>query len=106
MPRYSRHRDADRADDLPPPKLTRQSLWFAEVGERTLAALRQDSYARLICLPMAFYSQRRVGELTSRIAADLALIQDTLIGSLPHLLRQVTILTGGVALIALTSGRL
>jgi ATP-binding cassette subfamily B protein len=82
------------------------AILFAEVGERSLADLRRDSYARLIRLPMAFYSQRRVGELTSRISADLAQIQDTLIGVAPHFLRQLTLLLGGVVLLTLTSPRL
>jgi ATP-binding cassette subfamily B protein len=82
------------------------SILFAEVGERSLADLRRDSYARLVRLPMAFFSQRRVGELTSRLSSDLAQIQDTLILALPHLIRQTTILVGGIVLIAVTSGRL
>jgi ATP-binding cassette subfamily B protein len=83
-----------------------QSVWFAEVGERSLADLRRDTYARLIRLPMAFHGQRRVGELSSRIAADLEQIQNTLIGVIPQFLRQLAILVGGILLIALTSGRL
>src|SRR5437868_5258005 len=38
---------------------------LATVGERSLADLRRDTYARLIRLPMAFFANRRVGELTS-----------------------------------------
>src|SRR5262249_17768605 len=57
-------------------------------------------------LPMVFFAQRRVGELTSRISADLAQIQDTLIMTIPHFLRQLTMLVGGVVLIVLTSAHL
>jgi ABC-type multidrug transport system fused ATPase/permease subunit len=77
-----------------------QSIWFIEVGERSLCDLRRDAYARLIRLPMAFHVKRRVGELSSRIAADLAQIQDTLTGALPQFLRQSAMLVGGVILIA------
>ena len=80
-----------------------QAYCFNSVGERSLADLRRDTYARLIRLPMAFHSQHRVGELSSRMAADLTQVQDTLIGTIPHLLRQVTILVGGVAVILFTS---
>lgn len=83
-----------------------QSLWFVEVSERSLADLRRDTYARLIRLPMAFHSRRRVGELASRIAADLTQILDTIVGAVPHLLRQLIFFAGGIALIALTSPRL
>ena len=41
------------------------SLSFASVGQRSLVDLRRDVYARLITLPMAFFAQRRVGELAS-----------------------------------------
>jgi ATP-binding cassette subfamily B protein len=83
-----------------------EEYWTVEVGERSLADLRRDAYARMIHLPMAFHAQRRVGELSSRIAADLSQIQDTLVAAVPHLLRQSAMLVGGVALIAWTSGRL
>jgi ATP-binding cassette subfamily B protein len=83
-----------------------QTYWMAEVGERSLARLREGIYAHLICLPMAFFSQRRVGELTSRLAADVTLIQGALIGTVPQFLGQVVMLAGGVVLITLTSVRL
>jgi ATP-binding cassette subfamily B protein len=83
-----------------------QGVTFARVAERCLADLRKDTYAHLVRLPMSFHAQRRVGELASRIAADLAIIQDTLLTTLPHFLRQLAMLVGGVALIAWTSGKL
>jgi ABC-type multidrug transport system fused ATPase/permease subunit len=83
-----------------------QSLWFNEVGARALTDLRRDTFARLVRLSMAFHSQRRVGELSSRIAADLAQMQETVSVTLPHFFRQVAILVGGVVLIVATSGRL
>jgi ATP-binding cassette subfamily B protein len=83
-----------------------RTVWFIEVGERCLADLRRDTFARLVRLPMAFHNARRVGELASRIAADLTRIRDTLIDGLPHFLRQSILLAGGVVLILLTSPRL
>jgi ATP-binding cassette subfamily B protein len=83
-----------------------QTYWLAEVGERSLADLRRDTYGRLIRLPMAFFAQRRVGELTSRLAADLSLMQHALTASAPQFLGQLVMLTGGLVLITLTSGRL
>jgi ATP-binding cassette subfamily B protein len=83
-----------------------QSLWFNEVGARALTDLRRDTYGRLIRLPMSFHTRRRVGELSSRIAADLSQVQETLVGTVPQFLRQLATLVGGIALIAYTSGRL
>ena len=79
------------------------SLSFATVGQRSLIDLRRATYARLISLPMTFFAQRRVGELASRLSADLIQIEDTLITVLPQFLRQTTLLVGGIALIAVTS---
>jgi ATP-binding cassette subfamily B protein len=83
-----------------------QSMWFIEVSESSLADLRRDTYSRLIRLPMAFHVKRRVGELASRLAADLSQILDTIVGAVPQLIRQVTTFAGGIVLIALTSLRL
>ncbi|NBV22169.1 MAG: ATP-binding cassette domain-containing protein [Proteobacteria bacterium] len=82
------------------------ALSFATVGQRSLVDLRQDTYARLISLPMKFFAERRVGELASRLSADLIQIEDTLIAILPQFLRQSTLLIGGIALIAATSLKL
>jgi ABC transporter fused permease/ATP-binding protein len=82
------------------------SLSFASVGQRSLVDLRRDVYARLITLPMSFFAQRRVGELASRLSADLIQIEDTLTAIVPQFLRQTTMLVGGVTLIAMTSLKL
>jgi ABC-type multidrug transport system fused ATPase/permease subunit len=82
------------------------ALAFNRVGQSALADLRRDCYARLIALPMAFFGQRRVGELTSRVSTDVAQIEGALIDALPTMCRQVVFLLGGVTMIALTSGRL
>jgi len=82
------------------------ALSFNRVGQSALADLRRDCYQRLISLPMSFFGQRRVGELTSRVSTDVAQIEGALIDALPQLCRQTVFLLGGVTMIALTSGRL
>jgi ABC-type multidrug transport system fused ATPase/permease subunit len=52
--------------------------FFAYAGENSLADLRKEVYNRMIQLPMDFFSKRRVGELSSRLSADLSQIQDAL----------------------------
>ena len=42
----------------------------------------------MLKLPMIFFAQRRVGELNSRITADVALLQDTFTTTLAELIRQ------------------
>ena len=82
------------------------SLAFNRVGQSALADLRRECYQRLIALPMAFFGQRRVGELTSRVSTDVAQIEGALIDAMPQLCRQAVFLLGGITLIAVTSGRL
>jgi len=76
---------------------------FVNVTEKTLAFLRQDTYNHLIKLPLKFFDQRRVGELNSRISADIILLQETLTTTLAEFIRQIIIIIGGIALLAITS---
>jgi len=82
------------------------ALAFNRVGQSALADLRRDCYGRLIALPMTYFSQHRVGELTSRVSTDVAQIEGALIDALPQMCRQTVFLLGGVTMIALTSGHL
>ncbi len=81
-------------------------LWFVQVAERSLADIRRDTYFKLITLPMNFFSNRRVGELNSRISADLSQIQDTLTTTLAEMIRQMVLLIGGIAFLAIVSIKL
>lgn len=81
-------------------------LWFVNVAERSLADIRRDTYFKLITLPMNFFSNRRVGELNSRISADLSQIQDTLTTTLAELMRQSVLLIGGIIFMAIISVKL
>ncbi len=79
---------------------------FAVVTQKTLALLRQTTYNHLITLPMVFFSSRRVGELNSRISADIALLQETFTTTLAQFIRQVVIIIGGITLLTIISPRL
>jgi ABC-type multidrug transport system fused ATPase/permease subunit len=80
--------------------------WFVEVAEKGLADIRRDTYHKLITLPMNFFSQRRVGELNSRLSADLSQIQDAITTTLAEMIRQIIIFTGGIVFLVLVSGKL
>ncbi|MCF8231217.1 MAG: ATP-binding cassette domain-containing protein [Bacteroidales bacterium] len=79
---------------------------FAIVTQNTLARLRQATYNHLIKLPMSFFMSRRVGELNSRISADIALLQETFTTTLAQFLRQVITIIGGIALLTYISPKL
>ena len=80
-----------------------RTVLFVNVTEKSLANLRQDTYNHLIRLPLKFFEKRRVGELNSRISADISLLQDTLTSTLAEFLRQIIIIVGGISLLVYTS---
>lgn len=79
---------------------------FVNYTENTLAALRQAVYAHLIQLPMSFFVQQRVGDLNSRMSADIAQIQDTLTTTIAEFLRQFILVIGGIILLLYISPKL
>jgi ABC transporter fused permease/ATP-binding protein len=79
---------------------------FVNFTENTLANIRLALYSNLVKLPMNFFSQKRVGELNSRISADITQIQDTLTTTIAEFLRQFILIIGGVALLASQSFKL
>ena len=76
---------------------------FVRVTEKTLALLRQTTYNHMITLPMNFFSKERVGELNSRIAADISLLQEAFTTDIAELIRQIIILIGGIILLCFIS---
>lgn len=79
---------------------------FVNFTENTLANLRLELYSNLVKLPMSFFSQKRVGELNSRISSDITQIQDTLTSTIAEFLRQFILIIGGIALLATESFKL
>lgn len=79
---------------------------FVNFTENTLANLRNALYSNLVKLPMNFFSQKRVGELNSRISSDITQIQDTLTTTIAEFLRQFILIIGGIILLASESIKL
>lgn len=80
--------------------------FFSQVSERAMADVRRATYSKIITLPISFFEQRRVGELTSRISADVSQLQDILTLTLAELFRQVATLTIGTGIILYVSWKL
>ena len=80
--------------------------WFYRCGESALADLRRETFARLIGMPMSFFANRRIGELSSRLTNDLTLLQDTLTMTIQQTLRQSLLMAGGIFMVAWTSLKL
>ncbi|HAW90974.1 MAG TPA: ABC transporter ATP-binding protein [Gemmatimonadetes bacterium] len=83
-----------------------QSYLTASVSEKVVADLRRDIFGALVYQPPGFFANRRVGELSSRLASDSGLIQGVLRFGVPEIIRQVTFLMGALVLVTITNPRL
>ena len=81
-------------------------ILFTNVTENTLRDLRYDAFSRLIYMPMDFFNQNKVGELTSRIASDITQIQETLRTTIAEFFRQAVIVIGSIIFLAFLSWKL
>ena len=79
---------------------------FTNVTESSLRDIRKDAFQRLIYMPMDFFNQNKVGELTSRISADINLVQETLRTTIAEFFRQIVIIVGGVSFLLFLSWKL
>jgi ATP-binding cassette, subfamily B, bacterial MsbA len=83
-----------------------QVFLLTSTTERVVAKMREDVFAHLIRLSPGFFTDRRTGELTSRLSADLGVLQSLLSTWISEMSRQILFLVGGVVLLALTHPQL
>ncbi len=83
-----------------------QVYLLSATGERVVATLRQDLFAHLVRLSPAFFTERRTGELISRLSADVAMLQSVMSHQVSEFARQSLFLVGGIAMLTLTHPRL
>lgn len=81
-------------------------LLFTNVTENTLRDIRRDAFTRLVYMPMDFFNSNKVGELTSRISADITQVQSVLQTSIAEFFRQIVIIIGGVTFLLVISWKL
>ena len=79
---------------------------FILSGESALNRLRRDLFAHLSRLPMSFFHEQRSGALSNRVSADLGVVRDTLLKTVPQAVRQSVILVGGLTFIFISSWKL
>lgn len=71
-------------------------LLFTHLSERSMADIREALYRKLITLPVTFFEEHRVGELTSRTSGDVQHLQDALSITSAEFLRQIIVLVTGI----------
>ncbi len=78
-------------------------FFFERVAQRSLASLRSAMYSHLVSLPLPFFHEKRIGELTSRLQSDIGVLQETFTSTLAEFIRQIVIIVGGIALLVYQS---
>ncbi|MBK1884328.1 ATP-binding cassette domain-containing protein [Luteolibacter pohnpeiensis] len=79
---------------------------FIRSGESALNRLRSDLFNHLLRLPMPYFQEQRAGALSNRVSSDLTIVRDTLINTVPQLVRHTVILVGGLVFIFISSWKL
>ncbi len=83
-----------------------RTIFFAIVSEKGMADLRKDLYNKIITQKISFFEERRVGELTSRVTADVEQLQSAFSITLAEFLRQIIMLISGIAILAYLTPKL
>ncbi len=81
-------------------------ILFAQVTQRTLADIRNAVYRSLLSVGIPFFEKRRVGELTSRLTADVSQLETTIQVTIAEFLRQILTLIGGLVILFYVSTEL
>ncbi len=82
-------------------------IWiFSTVTERALRDLKVKSFNKLVHFPINFFNKNKVGELTSRIATDINLLQETLNTTIAEFFRQFVTIAIALGYILYTSWEL
>jgi ATP-binding cassette subfamily B protein len=64
---------------------------FEIVSQRGMSDIRAKLYEKIITLPISFYENNRVGDLTSRITSDVSQLQESLSTNLAMFVRQLVL---------------
>jgi ABC-type multidrug transport system fused ATPase/permease subunit len=73
------------------------------LGERVVADLRALVFDRILRLPLAWFHERRTGELVGRLASDVTVVEGVVGSELSLTLRNAVQLIGGLVLLFVTS---
>ncbi|HEU4569987.1 MAG TPA: ABC transporter transmembrane domain-containing protein [Gemmatimonadales bacterium] len=83
-----------------------QTYLLTATGERAVAGLRRELFGKLLELPPGFFADRRTGELTSRLTADIGMLQGAMSTQVAELARQSLQLVGSLVLLTISQPRL
>lgn len=76
------------------------------LGERVVADLRRDVFGHVLGLSPSWFETTRLGEVISRLTADVTVVQTVVGSSASIFLRNLVLLAGGLIMMAVTSLKL
>jgi ATP-binding cassette subfamily B protein len=76
---------------------------FTTAGERVVIRLRQDLYEAIMRQDIAFFDERRTGELMSRLSSDATVLQNAVSVNISMVTRNLGAAVGGIGLLIYTS---
>ncbi len=78
-----------------------QVYLLTSTAERVIAKLRTDLFAHMVHLSPGFFTDRRTGELTSRLSSDTSVLQTVLSTNLSEFTRQSIFLLGALVMLTI-----
>lgn len=75
-----------------------QVVWFAQIGRRVIAQLRDQLYRQLQYLSLSFHTKAKTGDLVIRMMNDIAMMQDVAVSALLPLLAKGLIVLAMIGL--------
>ena len=81
-------------------------ICFAKASEYGMADVRKALYLKLVTLPIVFFEKSRVGEIVSRLTADVEKLQNAFSFVLAEFIRQIIVLVVGITFLFITTPRL
>lgn len=81
-------------------------LLVSWVGERVVADIRRDVYAKILSMHTAYFEFTRTGDLLARITTDTTLLQSVVGSSVSLFLRNTLMFIGGFIMLLITSVKL
>jgi ATP-binding cassette subfamily B protein len=76
---------------------------FTVAGERIVARLRARLYRSIVSQEIAFFDQRRTGELINRLGSDTTVLQNTVSVNVSMAMRNLASIVGGIVFLLYTS---
>ncbi|MHB8879718.1 MAG: ABC transporter ATP-binding protein [Myxococcaceae bacterium] len=78
-------------------------VMFSVAGEKVVATLREDLYRSILRQEVAFFDERRTGELTNRLGSDTTVLQSAVSANISMALRNGVGVLGGLGFLLYTS---